>query len=95
MNFKIITLSETQTEVCLHRDCSENGKEIVRISAFVINSSGVELMVERVAEFRDAGTARLFVDDYSERSAKEFLGQCIEEDGIRVGYLTKPLMEFR
>ncbi|NIJ52858.1 hypothetical protein [Dyadobacter arcticus] len=93
MNFKIITLPETQTEVSLHRDCIEDGKEIVRISAFVINSVGVELMLERVAEFRDAGTARLFVDDYSERSAKGFLGQCIEEEGIRVGYLAKPFME--
>ena len=84
MNFNIITLLETQTEVCLHRDCGEEGKEIVRISAFVVNKTGVELMVERSAEFRDAGTARLFVDDYSERSAKEFLRQCIEEDDIRL-----------
>lgn len=95
MNFKIITLPETLTEVCLHRDCGEDGKEIVRISAFVINSTGIELMIERVAEFRDAASARFFVDDYSERSAKGFLGQCIEEEGIRVGYLVKPLTEFR
>jgi hypothetical protein len=82
MNFKIITVPETQTEVCLHRDCSEDGKEIVRISAFLINTEGVELMVERIAEFSDAGTARFFVDDYSERSAKGFLQLCAEEEKI-------------
>ncbi|TLV02196.1 hypothetical protein [Dyadobacter luticola] len=91
MNFKIINLPESQTDVCLHRDCGEDGKEIVRISAFVINSAGVELMVERVAEFRDVGSAKFFVDDYSERSAKGFLKLCVEEEGIRVGHFAADL----
>jgi hypothetical protein len=85
MNFKIITIPETQTQVCLHRDCSEDGKEIVRISSFVNNTAGVELMIDTEVQFMDAEFARSFVDDYSENSAKAFLRHYIADEGIRVG----------
>jgi hypothetical protein len=84
MNFKIIILPETQTEVCLHRDRNEEGEEIVRITAFVISSSGTEPMLERVVSFSDEKSARVFVDDYSERSAKGFLAGCLEEEKVWV-----------
>jgi hypothetical protein len=84
MNFKIITIPETQTEVCLHRDRSEEGEEIVRITALVISLAGTEPMLETVVRFADASSAQFFVDDYSETSAKGFLRQCLEEEGISV-----------
>ncbi|MCE6988990.1 hypothetical protein [Dyadobacter sp. CY323] len=84
MNFKIITLPETQTEICLHREFTENGEEIVRITTFVINSAGTELMLERVAKFSNIESAKCFLQDYSETSANAFLSQCLEEDEILV-----------
>lgn len=84
MNFKIITIPETQTEVCLHRDRNEEGEEIVRITALVISLTGTEPMLETVVRFADAWSAQFFVDDYSETSAKGFLRQSLEEEGIRV-----------
>ena len=84
MNFKIITIPETQTEVCLHRDRNEEGEEIVRITALVISLAGTEPMLETVVRFADASSAQFFVDDYSETSAKGFLRQCLEEEGIRM-----------
>ncbi|MEO6283180.1 MAG: hypothetical protein ABIN80_23895 [Dyadobacter sp.] len=95
MNFKIIILPQTQTEVCLHRDRNEEGEEIVRITAFVISSSGTEPMLERVVRFSDEKSARFFVDDYSELSAKGFLAGCLEEEGVRVGYFGNLVPEFR
>jgi hypothetical protein len=88
MNFKIITLPETQTEICLHRDCSEAGEEIVRITAFVTSSEGKEPMLETVAKFSEAGSAKSFVKDYSEVSAKCFLNQCLKEERILIDQLT-------
>ena len=82
MNFKIITLPETHTQVCLHRDCSEEGEEIVRITAFPAGSGGPEPMLEKVVRFPDVKSAKFFVTDYSETSAKGFLRQCFEEEGI-------------
>jgi hypothetical protein len=82
MNFKIITLPETQTEVCLHRDCNEAGDEIVCIKTFVTNSDGIELMLETQAKFRKASCAQRFVPDYSELSAKDFLQNCLKEEKI-------------
>jgi hypothetical protein len=84
MNFKIITLPETQTEVCLHRDRNEEGEEIVRITALVISLAGTEPMLETVVRFADAWSAQFFVEDYSEMSAKGFLRLCLEEEGIRM-----------
>jgi hypothetical protein len=80
MNFKILPLPKTQ--ICLHRECTENGEEIVRITTFVTNSAGTELMLEKVANFPDAQLAKCFVQDYSEASAQAFLSQCLEEDQI-------------
>lgn len=84
MNFKIITIPETQTEVCLHRDRNEEGEEIVRITALVISLTGAEPILETVVRFADTRSAQFFVDDYSETSAKGFLRQCLEEEGIRM-----------
>jgi hypothetical protein len=85
MNFKIITLPETKTEVCLHRDRNEEGEEIVHITAFVTSSEGKEPMLETIAKFADASSARNFVKDYSECSAKCFFNQCLKEDRIWIG----------
>jgi hypothetical protein len=82
MNFKILLLPETQTEVCLHRDRNEAGDEIVRVTAFVISSAGTEPMLERVVRFSDEKSAQFFVADYSENSAKGFLKHCLEEERI-------------
>ncbi|TLV00146.1 hypothetical protein [Dyadobacter luticola] len=82
MNFKIIPLQNPQTQICLHRDCSESGEEIVRITTYVTNSTGTELMLERTAKFSDAQTAQCFVEDYSEASASKFVSRCVEEDKI-------------
>ena len=84
MNFKIITLSKTQTEICLHRDRSEEGEEIVRITAFVFNSAGKEPMLEDVVKFSDASSAGYFIKDFSEESAVGFLRVCLEEEGVEV-----------
>jgi hypothetical protein len=84
MNFKIITLPETKTEVCLHRDRNEEGEEIVRITALVISLTGTEPMLETVVRFADAWSAQFFVKDYSETSAKGFLRLCLEDEGIRM-----------
>ncbi|MCF2489706.1 hypothetical protein [Dyadobacter sp. CY347] len=84
MNFKIITLTKSQTKICLHRDRSEENQEIVRITAFIVESEGRELMLETLAQFADAGSARRFVADYSEESAKGFLEECLDEDKIAV-----------
>lgn len=85
MNFKIITLPETKTEICLHRDRNEAGEEIVRITALVISLAGTEPMLETMVRFADAWSAQFFVEDYSEMSAKGFLSQCLEQEGIRIG----------
>ncbi|CAG5071724.1 hypothetical protein DYBT9623_03715 [Dyadobacter sp. CECT 9623] len=82
MNFKIIALPETQTEICLHRDCNEEGQEIVCIKTFVTNSAGTELMLGTQAKFNNASCAQRFVADYSEVSAKEFLQNCLKEEKI-------------
>ncbi|MCE7062545.1 hypothetical protein [Dyadobacter sp. CY343] len=82
MNFKIIHLPKTQTEICLHRDCNEAGEEIVCIKTFVINSDGTELMLETQAKFASAKSAQSFVSDYSETSAKSFLQHCLKQDKI-------------
>jgi hypothetical protein len=50
----------------------------------VISLTGTEPMLETVVRFADASSAQFFVDDYSETSAKGFLRQCLEEEGIRV-----------
>ncbi|MHA4737073.1 hypothetical protein [Dyadobacter sp. MSC1_007] len=84
MNFKIITIPETQTEVCLHRDRNEEGEEIVRITALVISLTGTEPMLETVVRFADTSSAQFFVGDYSETSARGFLKQCSEEERIGV-----------
>jgi hypothetical protein len=84
MNFKIIHFPETQTEICLHRDCNEAGEEIVCIKTFVINSEGIELMLETRAKFANAKSAQCFVSDYSETSAQRFLQHCLKEDRIWV-----------
>ena len=84
MNFKIITLSKSQTKICLHRDRSEENQEIVRITAFVIDSAGQELMLDTVVQFADEGSAGRFVADYSEESATIFLEECLEEDSILI-----------
>ncbi|KAA0990396.1 hypothetical protein [Dyadobacter aurulentus] len=84
MNFKIIILPETQTEICLHRDCNEAGEEIVCIKTFVINSEGTELMLGAKAKFDNAKSAQCFVSDYSEMSAKNFLQYCLKEEKIWV-----------
>ena len=84
MNFKIITPSKSQTKICLHRDRSEENQEIVRITAFVIDSAGQELMLDTVVQFADAGSARRFVADYSEESATIFLEECLEQDKILI-----------
>lgn len=73
MNFKIIRIAEIATEVCLHRDRCEEGEEIVRITAFIINRSQVELMLEQVVRFPCSNSAGRFVDDYSVESARVFL----------------------
>jgi hypothetical protein len=79
MNFKIIRIAET-TEVCLHRDRNDEGEEIVRITAFVINSHQAELMLEQVVRFTGASSARRFVEDYSLESAREFLEEARAEE---------------
>ena len=78
MNFKIIRIAEA-TEVCLHRDRSEEGEEIVRVTAFVINAKQAELMLEQVVRFTGPGAARRFVEDYSLESAREFLEESADE----------------
>ena len=83
MNFKIIILSKTQTEICLHRDRSDAGEEIVRITAFVTSATGTEPMLEDVVKFNDEKAAGRFVADYSEESAEEFLKWSLVEEGIR------------
>ncbi|MCF0038500.1 hypothetical protein [Dyadobacter fanqingshengii] len=82
MNFKILTLPKSQIQICLHCDRSDENQEIVRITAFVIDISGQELMLATFAQFADAGSARRFVFDYSEESAKRFLEECMQEDRI-------------
>lgn len=82
MNFKILTLPKPKTEICLHRDRSDENQEIVRITAFVVDSAGQELMLETVVQFADSGSARRFVSDYSEESATIFLEECLKEDKI-------------
>ncbi|MCF0062007.1 hypothetical protein MUK70_22455 [Dyadobacter chenwenxiniae] len=82
MNFKILTLPKSKTQICLHRDRSEENQEIVRITTFLIDTNGQELMLETVGQFADAGSARRFVFDYSEESAKRFLEECLQEDRI-------------
>lgn len=84
MNFKIITLSKSQTKICLHRDRSDENQEIVRITAFILDSAGQELMLDTVVQFADAGSARRFVADYSEESATIFLEECLEQDKISI-----------
>lgn len=84
MNFKILTLPNSKTQICLHRDRSEENQEIVRITAFILDSAGQELMLETGVQFADAGSARRFVADYSEESARRFLAECLEEDRIVV-----------
>ncbi|MCF2499207.1 hypothetical protein [Dyadobacter chenhuakuii] len=82
MNFKIITLPETETQICLHRDRNEEGEEIVRITAFVTTLTGKEPMLEDVVRFTDAKSACFFVKDFSIESAKGFLGLCLAEERI-------------
>jgi hypothetical protein len=78
MNFKIIRIAEN-TDVCLHRDRSEEGEEIVRITAFVVNAHQAELMLEQVVRFTGSGAARRFIEDYSLESAREFLEEGVGE----------------
>jgi hypothetical protein len=52
-------------------------------------------MFERVVRFSDEKSARFFVDDYSEVSAKGFLAGCLEEEGVRLGYFGNLVPEFR
>ena len=84
MNFKIIILPQTQTEICLHRDRNECGEEIVRITAFITSAAGKEPMLENVVRFMDAPSAQSFITDYSESSASGFLKQCLVEEGVWV-----------
>jgi hypothetical protein len=82
MNFKIITLPQTQ--ICLHRDISESGQEIVRISTFVVSTEGKEPMLEKIVKFSDAKSAQNFIKDYSETSAQDFVKTCLEEERITI-----------
>lgn len=84
MNFKILTLPNSKNQICLHRDRSEENQEIVRITAFILDSAGQELMLETGVQFADAGSAGRFVADYSEESAQRFLAECLDEDRIVV-----------
>lgn len=82
MNFKIIRIPETTTEVCLHRDRSEEGDEIVRITAFVLNSQQSEIMLEQVVTFSEPHSPVRFVADYSLHSARYFLADSCAEAGL-------------
>jgi hypothetical protein len=82
MNFKIIRIPETSTEICLHRDRSEEGEEIVRITSFVLNTQRAEVMLEQVVTFSKSGSSIRFVADYSLRSARRFLTDSMIEAGL-------------
>lgn len=82
MNFKIIQIPETAIQVCLHRDRSEEGEEIVRITSFVLNAQHAELMFEQVVTFTKPGSSVRFVADYSLVSAKSFLEESMKEVGM-------------
>jgi hypothetical protein len=84
MNFKIILIPENQIEVCIHRDCSEAGEEIVRITAFVSNAAGMEPILENVVRFCDKATAKSFVQDYSVNAARSFLIHALCDEGIKL-----------
>lgn len=79
MNFKIIRIPETSVQVCLHRDRSEEGEEIVRITSFVTNTQHAEIMLEQIVTFTKPGSSVRFVADYSLVSAKHFLEESMKE----------------
>ena len=82
MNFKILTLSDNQIEICLHRDRNDAGNEIVKISSLVISANGSEPMLEKTLAFPDSTFAKKFIKDFSEESAQTFLHQCLSEERI-------------
>lgn len=82
MNFKIIRIPETGIQVCLHRDRSEEGEEIVRITSFITNAQHAEIMLEQVVTFTKPRSSVRLVADYSLVSAKSFLEESMNEVGM-------------
>ena len=81
MDFKSIYVEEYKTQFCIRRDRSDDGKELVYLTAFVENTEGEELFFEDSMEVPSRIIARGFVNDYMPGSAVNWISKKAEEEG--------------
>ena len=86
MDFRIITLSKYEAEVCLHRSIDENGQYTVILTSFIYDEDEEEtqIMLESDLVFPNTEMAQNFIDDYSEKSAVDWLVFEADKQGINL-----------
>ena len=90
MDFRIITLSRYEAEVCLHRSINEHGQYTVILTSFIFDEDDedeedeeeTEIMLESDLVFPNTEMAQNFIDDYSEKSAVDWLVFEADKQGI-------------
>jgi len=86
MDFKIITLPKYEAEVCLHRSINDTGQQTVVLTSFIFEEAEeeTEIILESEIIFLSGEMSQNFIEDYSERSAVDWLVSEAEKQGINL-----------
>lgn len=82
MNFKILNAPDFNIPVLVRRSVNDVGDECVVVEAYVVDEKNVEHIIEEEVVFKTIAFASQYVDDFSGKSAKNFLTEQLEDNNI-------------